>query len=103
MVGSLARAFLGLSLVGLYLWKLSEQTNNKLIGISHLGTKTSSLSDSQLAKARFFPPAPFTGDGVGGGVISILWRRGKKSADESKMEVTYASSSSGVGARLFLT
>ena len=42
-------------------------------GISYLGTKTSSSSDSHsAAMARFFPPAAFTGDGVGGGVISML-------------------------------
>jgi hypothetical protein len=55
--------------------KLSEQ---KIFGmwdtdsVSYLGTKTFSSSDSQSAMARFFPPDAFTGDGVGGGVISIL-------------------------------
>jgi len=59
--------------------------------------------------ACFFPPA-LVGDGVGGGVISILWSRGKKeSTDESKADVTYLSlslssnSTAGAGERLFLT
>jgi hypothetical protein len=44
----------------------------------YLGTNTSSSSDSQFAMARFFPLAALVGDGVGGGVVSILWRRVKK-------------------------
>ena len=73
--GSLARAFFGLSLVGL----MDGIYQNKLFFEKYgmyLGTKTSSLSDSQTCKARFFPPGLFTGEGVGGGVISML-QKGK--------------------------
>ena len=43
--------------------------------MSYLGTNASS-SDSQFATARFFPAA-LVGDGLGGGVIFILWRKDK--------------------------
>ena len=44
------------------------------VSISYLGTKTSSSSDSLAAIAHFFPPTALTGEGIGGGVISILWK-----------------------------
>ena len=46
--------------------------------MSYLGTNASSSSDSHLVIARFFPLVAFVGDGVGGGVISVLLSRGKK-------------------------
>lgn len=82
---SFARAFLGLSLVGL-MHKSLQQTKTWIKKLLYLGTKTSSSSDSQSATARFFPPAAFTGEGVGGGVISILWKRSSdlEKAQEAK-------------------
>lgn len=64
-------------LFGAVLWRanrrnLSEQTETYGTA-SYLGTKTSSsLSDSETRIALFFPPCLFTGEGVGGGVISML-------------------------------
>ena len=49
----------------------NKQYRQIFYSISYLGTNTSSSSDSQSPMARFFPLA-LTGDGVGGGVISIL-------------------------------
>ena len=65
-------------------------------GLLYLGTKTSSESSESLtAIARFFPPDPLTGDGVGRGIISTLWcRHTEKFAAENKVKETYRSSSS---------
>jgi len=34
--------------------------------------------------AHFFPLAALVGDGIGGGVISILWSRGKKESKKQR-------------------
>ena len=72
--GSLARAFLGLSLIGLIHGSSQnkQQFKHSIQYKYYLGTNTSSSSDSQLAIACFFPPAALTEVGIGGGVISIL-------------------------------
>src|ERR1700678_3507311 len=58
--------------------------------VFYLGTKTSSSSDSQTCITCFFPPGLFTGEGVGGGVISMLQkerkvRKGQRKAKRVKL------------------
>ena len=68
--GSLARAFLGLSLVGLRCKSMKKNPTKRWS--SYLGMKTLSSSESLTAMARFLPVLALAGVGVGGGEISTL-------------------------------